>query len=104
MQYRAAMLMLEKYQITYTGTVQCNSLHALFCMAARNAGILFTTPTDFCRRFPEEAGRLAFCRLQPEPFYQRSFLCWRKDRGDEAIIRDFAEICLDKERTTHKEG
>ena len=103
-QYRAAMLMLEKYQITYTGTVQCNSLHALFCMAARNAGILFTTPTDFCRRFPEEAGRLAFCRLQPEPFYQRSFLCWRKDRGDEAIIRDFAEICLDKERTTHKEG
>ena len=31
----AAMLMLEKYQISYTGTVQCGILHALFCMAAR---------------------------------------------------------------------
>ena len=102
-QYRAAMLMLEKYQISYTGTVQCNSLHALFCMAANNVGILFTTPSDFCRRFPEEAGRLAFCRLQPEPFYQRSYLCWRKDCGAEAIIRDFAQICLRIERTTNTE-
>ena len=102
-QYRAAMLMLEKYQIAYTGTVQCNSLHALFCMAARNAGILFTTPSDFCRRFPGEVEKLVFCRLQPEPVYQRSYLCWRKDRRDEAIIQDFAAACLRKERTTNTE-
>ena len=103
-QYRAAMLMLEKYQISYSGTIQCNSLHALFCMAAKNAGILFTTPADFCRRFPEEAGRLAFCRLQPEPFYQRSYLCWKKERGKEAIIRDFADACLREPNTTSPEG
>lgn len=102
-QYRAAMLMLEKYQIAYTGTVQCNSLHALFRMAARNAGILFTTPSDFCRRFPGEVEKLVFCRLQPEPVYQRSYLCWRKDRRDEAIIQDFAAACLRKERTTNTE-
>ena len=103
-QYRAAMLMLEKYQISYSGTIQCNSLHALFCLAAQNAGILFTTPADFCRRFPEEAGRLAFCRLQPEPFYQRSYLCWKKERGKEAIIRDFADACLREPNTTSPEG
>jgi DNA-binding transcriptional LysR family regulator len=97
------MLMLEKYQISHTGTVQCNSLHALFCMAAKNAGILFTTPADFCRRFPGEVEKLVFCRLQPEPVYQRSYLCWRKDRGDEAIIQDFAAACLRKERTTNTE-
>ena len=56
-------------------------------------------PADFCRRFPEEAKRLAFCRLQPEPFYQRSYLCWKKERGKEAIIRDFAEVCLRKAKT-----
>ena len=102
-QYRAAMLMLEKYQISLAGTIQCNSLHTLFCLAAKNAGILFTTPADFCRRFPEEANRLAFCRLQPEPICQRSYLCWRKDRSGEPIIRDFAAACLRKANTTNPE-
>ncbi|MBR1565834.1 MAG: LysR family transcriptional regulator [Oscillospiraceae bacterium] len=96
-QFRAAMLMLEKYRISYSATVQSTSLHALFQLAAENAGILFTTPWEIGCRFPEEAKKLAFCRLQPEPFMQRSYLCWKKERGEDAIIRDFAEaVCLTK--------
>ncbi len=92
-QYRAAMLMLEKYGISYASTVQCNSLHMLFRLAAKNCGILFTTPAEFCRRFPEEAEKLVCCRLQPEPVCQRSYVCWKKERADDPMIRDFAEEC-----------
>lgn len=92
-QYRAAMLMLERHGIEYESTVQCNSTHALFRLAASGNGILFTTPEDFCRHFPEDAGKLAFCRLQQESLFQRSFICWQKDRGEEPLIRDF-KVCL----------
>lgn len=88
-QYRAAMLMLDRHTISTSDTIQCSSLHTLFQLAARGCGILFTTPRDFCERFPAEAGKLAFCRLHPEPVYQRSYLCWKKDRSDEPLIRDF---------------
>ena len=102
-QYRAAMLMLEKYQISYTGTVQCNSLHALFCMAAKNAGILFTTPSDFCRRFPEEAEKAGVLPPPTGALLSAQLSVLEKGARDEAIIRDFAAACLRKERTTNTE-
>lgn len=93
-QHRAALLMLERYGVGMPSTVQCDSLHALFLLAAKNTGILFTTPREFCRHYPAEAGKLVFCRLQPEPVYQRSYVCWKKERREEPLIRDFAELCL----------
>ncbi len=46
---------------------------------------------------------LAVAEKLPEPVYQRGYLCWKKDRSDEPLIRDFT-ACIrearDKEEDT----
>ncbi len=85
-QYGSAMRMIRKFNIVSGPVINCNNLNTLYQTVARGVGILFTTPKPFLNTFPQLTDRLAFCVLQREPEFQKSYAGCRESEQDDPLI------------------
>ncbi|MBQ1490661.1 MAG: LysR family transcriptional regulator [Blautia sp.] len=90
--YRMGMIMVEKYGIVPKNTIHCANLNLLYQLAGLGLGFLFATPRPFIESYPQLTQNLAFCTLQHDMQWQKTYLAYQDDNPDLAMVEDFIRL------------
>lgn len=91
-QYQMAMQMLERHNIVPQNMIHSGDMNTLYQLAGLGVGCLFVTPIPFMSTYPQYTEHLAFCVLQQEDLYQKSYLGYPEESPNLQMTEDFCRL------------